>query len=115
MPRDGFGREKGVRFEQWRNPKVEEGGIVRITGAFLLDHSEEILNLIKHEGKLAEEKNPNHKVSKIEKVDGGVIVETTDHNLAMKIGKALVHSYRGKHKYKFSKGEKFVEVDWIRD
>ena len=49
------------------------------------------------------------------KADGKIVAQTTDHNLAMKIGKALVHSYKGEHEYKFSKGEKFVEVIWARN
>lgn len=103
-------------YEDFQKPKaIEQGGLIKLSGAFLLDHADELVNLIKHEGKLAEQRNPLHKVSKIDKVNGGVVVETTDHNLAMHIGKALVHAYKGEHKYKFSKDENFVEVDWKRD
>lgn len=94
---------------------IEEGGVIKLSGKFLLDHGDEIINLIKHEGNLAEQKNPGHKVNKIEKVNGGIVAEITDHNLALHIGKALVHAYRGEHEYKFLKGEKFVEVHWKRD
>jgi hypothetical protein len=103
-------------FEDFREPKkVEQGGIVKISGNFLLDHEEDIINLVRHQGKLAEEKNPLHKVTKIEKANGAILVEASDHNLTMHIGKALVHAYKGEHEYKFRKGEKFVEVDWRRD
>lgn len=109
-------REKNRHFEDFRKPKeIEEGGLIKLSGSFLLDHEEEIVNLVKHEGKLAEQKNPLHKVTKIEKVDAGIVVQTSDHNLAMKIGKALNHAYKGKHQYKFLSGEKYVEVDWKRD
>lgn len=102
--------------EDFMEPKhIEEGGILRISGKFLLDHEDEIVNLVKHEGKLAEERNPLHKVSKIEKVDGGIVAEITDHNLTLHIGKALVHAYQGEHTYKFLKAEKYVEVIWRRD
>ncbi|MBI5078823.1 hypothetical protein HZB08_02250 [Candidatus Saganbacteria bacterium] len=117
MPRGSAGRKKEIhRFEQWRTPKArEEGGVVRISGTFLLDHESDILNLVKHEGKLAEERGAAHRVTKIEKADGGIIVETSEHNLALRIGKALVSAYKGDHTYKFPRGEKFVEVDWRRD
>jgi len=95
--------------------KIEEGGIINISGKFLLDHEDEIVNLVKHEGQLAEQHDPQHKVTKIEKVDGKIVVEISDHNLAMHIGKALTHAYKGKHEYKFLKGEKYVEVNWQRD
>lgn len=111
-----YEKDKDRHYEDFMEQKhIEEGGIIRISGKFLLDHEDEIVNLVKHEGRLAEQRNPQHKVSKIEKVDGGIVVEITDHNLAMHIGKALVHAYKGKHEYKFLKSEKFVEVDWKRD
>ncbi len=102
-------------YEDFRASKyAEAGGILKISGSFLLDHEEEILSLIKKEGKLAEERNQT-KVTKIEKADDGIRVETSDHNLAMRIGKALNHAYKGEHAYKFREGEKFAEVTWRRD
>jgi hypothetical protein len=106
----------GRHYEGFREPKgIEEGGLVRLSGSFLLDHEEDLVNLIKHEGRLAEEKNPLHKVSSLAKVDGTIVAQTTDHNLAMKIGKALSHAYKGEHRYKFGNNEKFIEVDWERN
>jgi len=98
-----------------RNPSAESGGVIRISGAFLLDHEEDILNLVKHQGSLSEQKNPTAKVTTIEKSDGTIVVTASDHNLVMKIGKALTHAYKGSHNYKFRDGDKFVEVDWKRD
>lgn len=111
-----MGQEYDRHFEDFREKnKIEEGGILRLNGKFLLDHEEEIINLIKHEGNLAEQKNPTHKVIKIEKANGGIVAEVSDHNLTLHIGKRLNHAYKGEHTYKFLKGEKFVEVDWKRD
>src|SRR3989338_4602248 len=103
-------RYKINREEYGRKVKLEEGGLVKLSGNFLLDHEAELVNLIKHVGKLAEEKNALHKVTKIEKANGGLIAETSDHNLALRIGKALLRAYKGEHSYKFLKEEKFVEV-----
>jgi len=109
-------RAKDHHFDDFREPKtIEQGGVIKISGSFLLDHEDEIINLVKHEGKLAEAKNPLRRVTKIEKVDGGIMAEISDHHLAMHIGKALEHAYKGKHTYKFREGEKYVEVDWKRD
>jgi hypothetical protein len=103
-------------YEDFQKPKmIEEGGVIKLSGSFLLDHETEVVNLVKHEGKLAQERNPLHKVIGIEK-EGGVIVATiSEHNLAMHIGKCLEHAYKGKHESKFLKGEKYVEVIWSRD
>ncbi len=109
-------RAKDRHFEEFRTPvEIEQGGIIRLAGAFLLDHEEELINLIRHEGRLAEQRDPGHKVTKIEKANGGILAEISEHNLALHIGKALEHAYKGKHTYKFRKGEKYVEVDWQRD
>ncbi len=103
-------------YEGFQQPqKIEEGGVLRIAGAFLLDHEDEIVNLLKNEAQLAETKNPAHKINKIVKADGKLVVEVSEHNLAFHLGKALVHAYKGEHIYKFLKGEKFIEVDWRRD
>jgi hypothetical protein len=115
MVRGPFGREKVHRYEQWRNPEAELGGVIKISGSFILDHEEDILNLVKHEGKMAEERNSNMRLRKIEKSEGGILVETTDHNLALRIGKALHRAYKGEHSFNFREGEKFAEVFWRRD
>jgi len=102
-------------YEGFRDMRfTEAGGIIKISGSFLLDHEEDILSLIKKEGQLAEERNGT-RVTKIEKENGGIRVETSDHNLAMRIGKALNHAYQGEHEYRFREGEKFAEVTWRRD
>lgn len=108
--------DRDRHFEDFRDPKkIEEGGIIRISGDFILDHEEDILNLVKHEGRIAEKRNPLHRVTNIEKKDGMILVEISDHNLTLHIGKALHSAYKGAHSYKFLKEEKFVEVDWKRD
>jgi len=109
-------KDKDRHYEDFEKPKaIEQGGVIKISGAFLLDHEEEIINLVKHEGKLAEAKDPHYRVTKIEKADGGIVAETSNHHLAMHIGKALESAYKGKHTYRFRQGEKYVEVDWKRD
>ena len=114
MPKGPAGREKGVRYEQSRNPDIELGGVVKISGKFLLDHEEELLNLVNHEGNLAQERNPQSSISKISKTDGVITVEVTEHNLASRIGKALHRAYKGELRSNFSEGEKFAAVNWQR-
>jgi len=111
-----YDKDKDRHYEDFMKPKlIEEGGIIRLSGKFLLDHEEEIVNLIKHEGRIAEQRDPKHRVAKIEKKNGGIVAEISDHNLALHIGKALFHAYKGTHEFKFLKGEKYVEVLWQRD
>ncbi len=115
MPRGPYGREKVHRYEQSRNLDVQEGGVIKISGAFLLDHEDDILSLVRKEGKLSEERNPRARVTKIEKTDSGILVGVSNHNLARRIGKALHNAYKGEYSFKFREGEKFMEVTWKRD
>ncbi|MFH1683499.1 MAG: hypothetical protein ABIA67_01310 [Candidatus Margulisiibacteriota bacterium] len=110
------GKEITRHYESFREPKhIEEGGVINLSGKFLLDHETEIVNLIKHQADLAEQKNPDHRLTRIDKVDGGIVAGFSNHNLAMHVGKALANAYKGEHQFKFLKGEKFVEVDWKKD
>ena len=103
-------------YEGFRAPKyTEAGGIIKISGKFLLDHEEDILNLIKKEGKLAEERNDHAHISEIQKDGQGILVKASDHNLAIRIGKAVHKAYKGELDLKFREGEKFAEVVWKRD
>ncbi len=95
-------------YEDFQKPnKIEEGGVIRLSGSFLLDHEAEVLGLVRHEG--------GDKVMNLEKVDGVIVATIADHNVALHIGKSLEHAYKGKHEFKFLKGEKYVEVLWRRD
>ena len=91
MVRGPIERDNQRHFEDFRDSrnKIEEGGLLKISGNFLLDHEEEVLNLVKHEGRMAAEKNPNARVIGIEKKDGGIEVSISDHNLALHIGRLM--------------------------
>ncbi len=110
------GKEGSRHYEDFREPKhMEEGGVINISGKFLLDHESDIVSLIKHQADLAAQKNPAHRLTRLDKVNGGIVVGFSDHNVTLHVGKALANAYKGEHKFKFLKGEKFVEVDWKKD
>jgi len=111
MPQESFRHFEGFR----KTHKIEEGGVIAISGGFASEHMDEILGLIRNEASLAEKKNPAHKILDIKKADGKITIDVSEHNLAIHIGKALSHAYKGKHEFKFLPGEKFVEVDWSRE
>ncbi|HTY12915.1 MAG TPA: hypothetical protein VMD02_01870 [Candidatus Omnitrophota bacterium] len=98
-----------------QNTQKEAGGLVRIRGAFLKDHENDIVNLVKSESGRSAAHNPEHRVTDISKVDGGIDVTTSESSLAMHIGKSLNLAYKGEHKFTFSHDEKYIEVDWKRD
>ncbi|MBI3599609.1 MAG: hypothetical protein HY097_03080 [Nitrospinae bacterium] len=50
----------------------------------------------------------------INKIKGGIEIQTTNEKLAQKIGKAVYKAYSGELEYKWSEQTKFVRVNWSR-
>lgn len=97
--------------------KIEDNypmGVVNISGDFVAEHFEDLVNLVKAEERRAAEKNPLERLMKVDKVDGGIKVETTSDALALRIGRLLNKSYKGSTDFKFRYGDKYVIVDWVR-
>lgn len=91
------------------------GGVVTLSGGFLKEHEEEILNLINHENREAMEINPLERIIDIEQRDSEITVQTTNEKLAQRIGRAVFKAYDGVVEYKWSKGTKLARVNWHRD
>lgn len=99
--------------------KVEDKyamGKVFLSGSFINEHVDELINIIKSEERRAKENNPLDRLILIEKRDGNIYAETTSDALAMRIGHHLKESYKGgDENFKFRRGDKFVEVHWQRE
>jgi hypothetical protein len=91
-------------------------GKVFLSGTFVGEHMDELLNIIKSEEKRAKENNPLDRLILVDKRNGGIYAETTSDALAMRIGHHLKGAYKGgQEEFKFRSGDKFVEVNWHRD
>lgn len=91
------------------------GGVLTMTGQFLWEHREEVLNLINNECGKAQAVNPLERIISMETVDGGIQVTTTNEKLAQRIGRALHKAYSGEIEYKWSEDTKLARVNWRRD
>ena len=89
-------------------------GYVTLEGAFLRDHSEEILHLIRNEEKRAKAEHPQERIMAIEQEDGKTVVTTTELHLARRIGEALHHAYQGSLEVKYGPDDYLVRVFWKR-
>jgi len=90
-------------------------GIVLLSGKFLAQHKEEILNLARNEEENAMGLNPLERIMEI--VDRGEEVEitTTSEHLAQRIGRAVQSAYSGELQIKFSEDVKLTRVSWRRE
>jgi NMD protein affecting ribosome stability and mRNA decay len=90
------------------------GGIVRISGDFIRDHVEEIMNLVRNEEDRARGFNPLERIMKIHRLENGYEITTTNEKLAQRIARRLERAYQGHVNYKWSDGTKLLRAEWVR-
>ncbi|MBI3995571.1 MAG: hypothetical protein HY349_06315 [Nitrospirae bacterium] len=90
------------------------GGIIRLGGAFLKPHREEIIGLIRNEEARAKTINPLERVILIKDEGSFVEVQTTSDRFAQRIGMEIHRAYKGEVTYHWSRDDKFIRVTWHR-
>ncbi len=92
------------------------GGILKLSGAFLTEHYEEIMNLIHHEDQLASGLNPLERVMEIGVLENDAMkITTTSEFLVQRLGKRVHSAYSGDIEIKFGGSDVPVRVNWHRD
>ena len=87
-------------------------GVVRLRGAFVVQHKIELLNLIR---KLEQQENAEHPLNRIMKVEerlNSILISTTDIHLPRRIGEALHHAYKGMLDLHYDEEGCFIRVNW---
>ena len=89
-------------------------GHIELSGPFLAEHRDEILNLIRNiEGREKAER-PLERIMSIENESGGMLVTTTGIHVARRIGEALARAYKGELSFQYAEAEKRIRVFWQR-
>lgn len=91
------------------------GGVLTLTGAFIKDHIQEILNLIRNESKKAQSVNPLERVMDMQSEESQMVITTTNEKLAQRIGRAIHKAYSGEIEYQFGGDTKLARVNWHRE
>jgi hypothetical protein len=91
------------------------GGHAVLEGAFLADHKDEVLNIIRNTGQSEKAVRPLERIMGITVADDRIEVKTTYEHIARRIGEAVHHAYKGDLKLQYLEGEKFIRVRWRRD
>jgi hypothetical protein len=92
-----------------------EGGVVLLTGKFLKEHKEEILNIVRNVEAYKIEKRPLERIMSIEEIEDALEIKTTYEHLARRIGEAVNSAFKGELKISYPEEEKYVRVRWFRD
>jgi hypothetical protein len=92
------------------------GGVLRLEGAFLVQHRAEIEQLLKTESARAQEDNPIGRIIAIDRsLKSRLTVTTTTEHLVERLGRAVRRAFGGTIDYGFSHGNKFARATWRRD
>ena len=89
-------------------------GIVTLSGSYLRQHEEEILDLIKNTEVKTRTKNPLGRIMEIGQEGDLLTVSTTDDKLAQKLGREVYKAHKGDLNFKWSHDQEMVRVGWQR-
>jgi len=89
-------------------------GILTLSGDYLLEHEDEILNTLKNEEAKTRKKNPLARIMEIRQEGNVVTIHTTSDKLAQKMGRDIFKAHRGNLHYNWSGNENFLRVSWER-
>lgn len=90
-------------------------GEVQLTGAYVREHRDAILALIRHTEAAEKQSHALERLLKISEQADGLLVTTTGTHLANRIGHALDASHHGHSRYHYSDAETYLTVEWRRD
>lgn len=90
-------------------------GYVTIKGAFMKEHRDEIIALIKAKEKREKAERPLQRIMAIEDKRDVLEVTTTDSHIARGIAEALHDAYKGDLKVRYSRDENLVRAVWTRN
>ncbi len=90
-------------------------GELYITGSYLDEHRQEILNLVQNIAEEEKRRSPLKRIMAIEEEGDGLRITFTDDHLARRVGEALYRAHRGELEMKYSEGSRFLRLSWRRE
>jgi NMD protein affecting ribosome stability and mRNA decay len=89
-------------------------GILSLSGAFLEDHQEEIINLVRNKVDSEKAQHPMKRLMNIEPHAGGMVITFTDTHLPRGVGEAIQRAYEGELEIQYTEEAGIVRVNWSR-
>ena len=89
-------------------------GIVTLRGDYLWRHEAEIRNILKKEAERVMAKNPVARIISMEKIEGELMIETTEQKLAEHLGRTLNRAHHGDLQVAWSGSPRICRVNWER-
>lgn len=98
-----------------RLEKKQVEGVVTLKGAFMVEHRDEISNLVSRVARKGRSRNVAARIFEIRSGDGELTIETTDEHLAERIGKEVEKAFKGNLEIKWQEKDHFARVVWTRE
>lgn len=89
-------------------------GYVHLTGRFVQDHKEELLQLARNVEAREKADHPMNRVMAVEERADGFVITATDMHLARAIGVALHRAYEGDLEFAYPEEGAILRVNWSR-
>lgn len=89
-------------------------GFVALKGAFLVEHRDEILHLLRNHESKEKAEHPLQRIMAIVDDADGMMVTTTDIHLARDLAQALQRAYKGELELHYNKQENLLRATWAR-
>ncbi|GAB3542962.1 BCAM0308 family protein [Noviherbaspirillum agri] len=89
-------------------------GYVTVAGRFLVEHHDDLVNLIRRVEAREKAEHPLKRIMAIRVENNTLLIETTDAHLARGIGEALERAYKGDLRFHYNKGDQILRVEWAR-
>jgi len=90
-------------------------GEVLLTGEYIKEHREEIVNLINNLLEEERGRSPLKRAMEFTIGDERIFLTLTDDHLARHIGEAVRRAHRGELKIKYGEESRFIRLHWHRD
>jgi len=90
-------------------------GVVILSGDYLKEHKEEIVNLANNIIDEESQRSPLKRFINMEEENGKLVLYFTDDHLARRVGEAVGRAHKGELEIKYSEGAKFASISWRRE
>lgn len=98
--------------------RIKDGypaGFIELSGDFFKQNREEILNLARNIEQLQKDEHPMQRIMQIRDTrDRTTMIETTEVNLARRIGDSLSRAYQGVYSFQYAENYNRIRIQWSR-
>jgi NMD protein affecting ribosome stability and mRNA decay len=89
-------------------------GFVALKGAFLQQHRDEILHLMRNHETKEKAEHPLQRIMDVVDDADGIMITTTDAHLARDLAQALQRAYKGELEFHYNKEDNLLRATWNR-